>query len=181
MTPVDAGDEQKAHLVDKASLKKGPVDMAAAFEQQLANSKVLAQQVHCFPKDNRGRSGNNVGDALVAEHGKIILRRPLTHDTDEVIAVEIATRPTAACQWYRPRSHTTSPGARRGPTAVLRAGSKPTRRVHPPRSSVHRGAAAEPGVAFEFRARCLIVPLGSNCPEGCAIDLPLQGRRAYGS
>jgi len=52
MPPVDAGHEQNAHFVDEVRLKERAIDMAAAFEQQTANSKLLTEQVYCFDKIN---------------------------------------------------------------------------------------------------------------------------------
>jgi len=43
VTPVDARHEQYAHFVDETGLEECAVDMAAAFEQQAANSKMLAR------------------------------------------------------------------------------------------------------------------------------------------
>jgi hypothetical protein len=63
MPPVDAGYEQNAYFVNKVSLEKGPVNVTSAFEQQPANSKVIAEQVHGFDKVNRRLAGDEVGDA----------------------------------------------------------------------------------------------------------------------
>jgi hypothetical protein len=52
-SPVDAGHEQNADFVDEVRSQERPIDVAAAFEQQAANSEMLAKQVYCFGKINR--------------------------------------------------------------------------------------------------------------------------------
>ena len=93
MASVDTGHEQNAHLVDEVRLEECTVDVAAAFEQQSANSKLLASRFTALARSTLGLTGNDVGDALVPQHGKIIFGRAFTHDTNQMIAIQIGAGP----------------------------------------------------------------------------------------
>lgn len=74
-------------------MKECTVDVTAAFEQQPPDSEMLAQQVRCFCKVNARLTGNDVGDAPVPQHAKIVFGRVFADNTYQVIAIQIAAGP----------------------------------------------------------------------------------------
>ena len=46
MAPIDAWDNQEAYFIDKIGFEECPVDVAASFEQQCADSEVLSDLVY---------------------------------------------------------------------------------------------------------------------------------------
>ena len=94
MTPIYAGDYQNAYFVHKPGLEETTVDVAAAFEQQPADSKALSEFLHGGGEVHRGFAGHNIRNSLLSEHGQVILRSLFADDADEVLAVEVAASPT---------------------------------------------------------------------------------------
>ena len=56
MASIDARDKQEAYLVNETGLEESPVDVAAPFEQQSADSKVVAELVYGIGEVNSGPS-----------------------------------------------------------------------------------------------------------------------------
>jgi len=88
---IYARDKQEAHLINETGLEEGPVDVAASFEQQGADSEVLSELVYGVSEVEGGLAGDDVGDSLLPEHGQIVLWGLFTDHTDEVVAVEITS------------------------------------------------------------------------------------------
>ena len=58
----------------------------------------LFELVHGISEIDRGLSGDDVGDALLPEHGQVVLWDLFTHHTDKVIAIEITVWPSSRPQ-----------------------------------------------------------------------------------
>ena len=68
--------------------------MAASLKQQCADAKILPELVHRLSEIDRGLSCYNVRNPLLPEHVEVIFWRLFAHHTNEVVAIQIAARPT---------------------------------------------------------------------------------------
>ena len=91
MSPIDAGNQQKTYLVNKAGFEESSVDVSTSFEQQSADSEVLPKCVHGVREIDRGFSGDDERNAFLPKHCQVVLWSLLTDDTNQVVAIKIAT------------------------------------------------------------------------------------------
>jgi hypothetical protein len=140
MASVNAGNDQKAHFIDEVGLQECTVDVTAAFDQQTTNPEVLTAQAHSLSEVNRGRTGNDVGDAFVPQQKKDNLPAVVRSQHTSGGRHRDRRLPIAVFRSYRPIRHTTLLSAQHGPVAVWLGCS----------TSIRKGS-------FSAKCRCIVV------------------------
>src|SRR4051794_25389994 len=94
MASIYPWDQQQADFVHETCLEESAVDVAAAFQEQSADSEMLSELFCCFGEVDGRFARDDVRNSLFLEHSKVSFGSALAYHADKMITVEIGFCPT---------------------------------------------------------------------------------------
>lgn len=90
---IHYGKMEQAELVNQTGFEQGPVEVAAAFEEQGFDGKEATQLVEHQREVELFFATEKVGNALFAQVSQVFVAHLLGEDADEVVVVDVAGLP----------------------------------------------------------------------------------------
>ena len=85
---VESGCNEQADFVDQTFREEGTVDAGAALQQKALDAKLAIESVEHGGKIELRLCGDDVGNAVSRQFGKMAVRHVATKKDDDVIAVD---------------------------------------------------------------------------------------------